>query len=111
MTPVRAAVAAAPRLERIVRRLTVTGGRVAIAPDADAGASVPGRVDAVLSDRELEVALLVGQGLTNREVADRLVLSVRTVESHVYHACRKLGIPSRRELARVVVTTGVGQRG
>jgi DNA-binding CsgD family transcriptional regulator len=111
LTPVRAAVAAAPRLERIVQRLTVTGGRVGIAPDADGGASVPGRVDAVLSDRELEVALLVGQGLTNREVADRLVLSVRTVESHVYHACRKLGIPSRRELARVVVTTGVGRRG
>ncbi len=51
-----------------------------------------------LSDRELEVALLARSGLTNREIANRLYLSVRTVENHMYRTLRKLGIASRAEL-------------
>lgn len=52
-----------------------------------------------LTGRELEVARLVAEGLSNREVADRLVVSERTVDNHVYRIFRKLGIRSRGEVA------------
>jgi DNA-binding CsgD family transcriptional regulator len=52
-----------------------------------------------LSSRELEVADLVGMGLTNREIAQRLIISTRTVESHVDHIKVKLGFGRR---ARIV---------
>jgi DNA-binding CsgD family transcriptional regulator len=52
-----------------------------------------------LSERELEVALLARSGLTNREIANRLYLSVRTVENHMYRTLRKLGLSSRGDLA------------
>jgi predicted ATPase/DNA-binding CsgD family transcriptional regulator len=52
-----------------------------------------------LSSRELEVADLVARGLTNREIAQRLVISARTVESHVEHIKAKLGFGRR---ARIV---------
>ncbi|MEN1973508.1 MULTISPECIES: LuxR C-terminal-related transcriptional regulator [unclassified Cellulomonas] len=52
-----------------------------------------------LSDREREVALLARAGLSNREIAARLFLSVRTVESHMYRALRKLGLAARTDLA------------
>lgn len=57
-----------------------------------------------LTEREREVAELVAQGLSNREVATRLYLSVRTVESHVYQALAKLGGTSRREMADLLAT-------
>ncbi len=50
---------------------------------------------------ELAVARLVADGLTNREVADRLFLSPHTVNSHLRHVFTKLGINSRVELARL----------
>ncbi len=52
-----------------------------------------------LTSREDEVADLVVQGLNNQAIAQRLVLSVRTVEAHLAHAYAKLGIRSRAELA------------
>ncbi|HQV21439.1 MAG TPA: helix-turn-helix transcriptional regulator, partial [Gordonia sp. (in: high G+C Gram-positive bacteria)] len=52
-----------------------------------------------LTVREREVANLVAAGLTNREIADRLVVSVRTVEGHVLRACTKLGVGDRAALA------------
>lgn len=55
-----------------------------------------------LSDREREVATLVAAGLSNREIAERLVVSIRTVEGHVYRACGKLGVPDRSGLAAVL---------
>lgn len=51
-----------------------------------------------LSPRELEVARLAAQNLTNREIGERLFLSPRTVEIHVGRALRKLGLPSRTVL-------------
>jgi DNA-binding NarL/FixJ family response regulator len=55
-----------------------------------------------LSDREREVATLAARGLSNREIADRLVVSVRTVEGHLYRVGNKLGIKDRRQLATVL---------
>jgi DNA-binding NarL/FixJ family response regulator len=55
-----------------------------------------------LSRAEFAVAELVADGLTNREIADRLFVSHRTVESHVSHALTKLGFSSRVQLARFV---------
>jgi predicted ATPase/DNA-binding NarL/FixJ family response regulator len=52
-----------------------------------------------LSAREQEVARLVAEGLANKEVAARLQLSVRTVESHVRHVLAKLGLGNRTQLA------------
>jgi DNA-binding CsgD family transcriptional regulator len=49
---------------------------------------------------ELAVAQLVAEGLTNREVAERLFVSPHTVSSHLRHVFLKLGINSRVELAR-----------
>jgi DNA-binding CsgD family transcriptional regulator len=57
-----------------------------------------------LTERETEVALLVADHLSNKEIAQRLYLSVRTVESHVYTARGKLGARTRRELGRMVLS-------
>jgi DNA-binding CsgD family transcriptional regulator len=50
---------------------------------------------ATLTRREAEVLGLVGDGLTSREIAARLYLSIRTVEMHVHHAMTKLGSRTR----------------
>ena len=55
-----------------------------------------------LTDREAEIVMLIGEGLSNREVAERLTLSVRTVESHIYRAMTKTGTASREELAALL---------
>ncbi|MEA2718098.1 MAG: hypothetical protein QOI99_2415 [Actinomycetota bacterium] len=52
-----------------------------------------------VSQRELEVARLVAEGLANKEIATRLHLSVRTVESHVRHLLTKTGLVNRTQLA------------
>jgi DNA-binding CsgD family transcriptional regulator len=66
---------------------------VALAPSLPGPAPV-----SVLTPREREIAVLAGQGLSNSEIAQRLVVSVRTVESHLYAAYGKLGISDRAEL-------------
>jgi DNA-binding NarL/FixJ family response regulator len=54
-----------------------------------------------LTAQELQVALKVAEGATNREVGAALFLSHKTVEAHLSRAFRKLGVRSRAELARV----------
>ncbi|HLK72603.1 MAG TPA: LuxR C-terminal-related transcriptional regulator [Streptosporangiaceae bacterium] len=49
--------------------------------------------------REAEILAAIGQRLSNREIADRMVISVRTVESHISALLRKLGLPGRPALA------------
>jgi DNA-binding CsgD family transcriptional regulator len=55
-----------------------------------------------LTVREREIANLVAAGLSNRDIADRLTVSVRTVEGHLYRACIKLDISDREELAALI---------
>jgi DNA-binding NarL/FixJ family response regulator len=52
-----------------------------------------------LTRREREIVTLAAGGLSNRQIADRLVVSVRTVEGHLYRACAKLGVSDPSELA------------
>ena len=51
-----------------------------------------------LTRREAQLVELAREGLSNAEIADRLVLSVRTVETHLYRGMQKLGINDRRDL-------------
>ncbi|GAA3758264.1 LuxR family transcriptional regulator [Plantactinospora mayteni] len=62
------------------------------------GLPAPNLASPTLTARENEVAALAATGLPNREIATRLVVSARTVESHLARVYRKLGIGSRREL-------------
>jgi DNA-binding CsgD family transcriptional regulator len=55
-----------------------------------------------LTDRELEIVMLIADGVSNRAVAERLTLSVRTVETHIYRAMSKTGTTSRDELANLL---------
>jgi DNA-binding CsgD family transcriptional regulator/tetratricopeptide (TPR) repeat protein len=59
-----------------------------------------------LTDRQLEVLGLLAEGLTNAEIADRLVVSVRTVDHHVAAILAKLNVTSRREAARAADNLG-----
>jgi DNA-binding CsgD family transcriptional regulator len=61
-----------------------------------------------LTDREGEIVMLIGAGLSNRAVAERLTLSVRTVESHIYRAMLKTGTTNRDELATLLPRHGTG---
>ena len=62
---------------------------------------------AELSARELEVLRLIARGLTNREIAERLFLSVRTIESHRARLQRKLELTRRSELVEYALERGL----
>jgi DNA-binding CsgD family transcriptional regulator len=55
-----------------------------------------------LSDREVEIGMLIGQRLSTRAIADRLTLSVRTVEGHIYRAMMKTGATTREQLVAML---------
>ncbi len=64
------------------------------------GAWIPAaRASLALTKRQREIAELVTRGLTNREIAERLTLSVRTVDAHVSSILMRTGASDRRELA------------
>lgn len=61
-----------------------------------------------LTVREREVAALVAEGLTNRAIAERLVVSERTVEGHVAHTLAKLGFTTRSQVATWFTRSSLG---
>jgi predicted ATPase/DNA-binding CsgD family transcriptional regulator len=75
---------------------------------ADEGTTPPGDLTVPsLTAREREVASLIAQGLTNREIASRLVIAERTVDAHVEHILNKLGYSSRTRIAVWAVEAGL----
>jgi DNA-binding CsgD family transcriptional regulator len=107
-----AAVDAAAHAAIEYRRKDLRGSALGCSTRADAlaqqcgGASTPALRQAIerlpLTDREREILTLIADGLSNRAVAERLTLSVRTVESHIYRAMSKTGTTSRDELANLI---------
>jgi two-component system response regulator NreC len=77
------------------------GARLAATTAAAAGAAPE------LTARELEVLRLIARGLTNREIAERLFLSVRTIESHRARIQRKLGRSRRSDLVDYAIERGL----
>ena len=68
-------------------------------PDDDGDGDAPAALAGRLTAREQEIAVLVADGLTNRQVAEKLFISRRTVDAHLEHIFGKLGITSRVMLA------------
>ena len=86
---------AEPLTRRVTGRMRELGIRVPQRPRVATRANPAG-----LTPRQLEVLTLVAEGLTNAEIAERLVVSPRTAEHHVAAVLTKLGATSRREAAR-----------
>jgi DNA-binding NarL/FixJ family response regulator len=81
-----------PMQDKLLQRLV--GDREALRPSSPLEA---------MTDRELEVFQLVGRGLSTRDVADELCLSVKTIETHLDRIKSKLGLESGRELVRYAI--------
>lgn len=62
-----------------------------------------------LTDRETEVLRMVAKGLTYRQIAERLVLSHRTVQNHVQNTLSKLQLHNRVELVRYAIEKGLAE--
>ncbi|MEX0885457.1 MAG: response regulator transcription factor [Phycisphaeraceae bacterium] len=80
-----------PMTERVLQRMMQSGGNIGSSP-------VEG-----LSDRELEVFEMIGQGLSTREIAKRLHLSPKTIETHREHLKTKLNLENNNQLVRMAV--------
>lgn len=96
------ALAATAAVKRVRDQLRGIGIRVPRGPRRQTSANPAG-----LTDRQLTVLGLLGAGLTNAEIAERLVLSVRTVDHHVAAILNKLGVPSRRQAAAIASALGI----
>lgn len=88
-----AELGALPWARRAEAELRAAGGRVAASPTPALGG---------LTDREVQICLAVADGGTNKEVGAALFLSRKTVEYHLGHVFRKLGVTSRAQLTRLV---------
>ena len=94
---------ARPRAKQITRRLRELGVR-----DLPRGPRASTRANAArLTARELEVAALLAEGLANSEIAERLVLSPKTVDHHVSAVLAKLSVPNRRQVAKAAAHLGL----
>jgi len=88
-------------------RMAATG-RTYLQPELGARlASEPAEMSDELSERELEILRLIALGHTNAEIAEKLFLSVRTVESHRAHIQQKLRMTKRSELVRYALERGL----
>lgn len=117
----RAAMTAQPEVARSEAQLALEAFiRLDAARDADAAAAllrtlgvraaVPRQAAGPLTAREGEVLELIGHGLSNPEIAERLFISRKTVEHHVANVLAKLGLRSRAEAAGYVMRAGPGSR-
>ena len=79
-----------------------------VSQDADPRVAAAQRRLATLTDREREVAVAIGRGLSNAEIADELVMGVPTVKAHVSRLLAKLGADNRVQVALTVHDAGLG---
>ena len=93
---------AATTFQRLGMRLQLGRAQGGIAR-AEAALAQRSEQFSVLTAREREIADLVADGLTNREIAARLVVSPRTPEYHIRNVLKKLGLSSREEIAALMV--------
>ena len=95
-------------LERVAHQaLSEMAARRAGALVSEPDATITGEAAMVLTPRELDVLKLVAQGLSNPDIAQRLVLSEHTVHRHLANILRKLGLSSRAAAAAWGVRTGL----
>jgi DNA-binding CsgD family transcriptional regulator len=99
---VAARIGAKPLLREI--ELLAELARLDLAAPSPAGLDTEPRLaeELGLTTREAEVLTLLARGYTNREIADELVISVKTASVHVSHILQKLDAPNRREAAAIV---------
>jgi DNA-binding CsgD family transcriptional regulator len=93
--------------EPLARRVRARLREVGVARIPRGPVEVTRQNPAGLTERQVEVLRLLGQRLTNAEIAERLVLSVRTVDAHVAAVLAKLGLRSRREAPARAADLGV----
>ena len=94
----------------LVRAIRTVGKGGRYVDPAIGGLALANADDAVLTDRELEVLRLVALGHTNSEIASKMYISPRTVETHRANLQSKLGITGRPELVRYALDHGVIHR-
>ncbi|MFC0530681.1 response regulator [Phytohabitans kaempferiae] len=97
----RAAAGDSPFSPDVLRRLVASAVHSRSAP------TYPARPDFGLTPRETEVLALVGEGMSNGEIAERLHLGVTTVKTHIASLMTKTGAPNRVRLAVLAVQSGV----
>ncbi|MBI5408046.1 MAG: response regulator transcription factor [Nitrospirae bacterium] len=61
----------------------------------------------ILTDRECEILRLIASGLTNKQIADKLFISVKTVETHRTNIMQKLNVHTTADLVRYAIKTGI----
>lgn len=102
---------------RLLAQVSNAAGSVGARPLLDAARELDGRIRArhpiesgwaPLTARELEVARLIAQGMTNRQIADELGIAVKTVSAHVEHILGRLGVLRRAEIAAWIAARDSG---
>jgi DNA-binding CsgD family transcriptional regulator len=103
--------AMAYRRDGLTRPATAAAQRAQLLAARCEGARTPslmhGTGSAVLTKREREIATLASHGMSSREIASTLYVSIRTVDNHLQHAYEKLGVTSRSELADALARAGL----
>ena len=87
-------------IRRLAKRAGAGPGTGARAPDCRENA-------AALSQREMEIVMLVAQGYKNKEMAERMFISEQTVKNHLHNIFDKVGVSDRLELALYAIHNGL----
>jgi two-component system, NarL family, response regulator LiaR len=99
----------AHELRRAIK--SAAAGQVQLSPEAAArllrDVRLPEQSAEPLTERETEVLELVARGMSNREIAQRLMIGEQTVKTHVSHILDKLGVSSRTQAALYAIRTGL----
>ena len=94
-------------VEALARRARIELASPAAAPETDAPTEPSAAAELGLTARELEVLAQLAEGCTNRQIADALFLSVKTVGAHVSSILRKLDASTRGEAAAIALRAGL----